>query len=68
MMRERRRWDIFGKIVDNFGDAGVGWRLARQLAGEHAQDVTLWQDDLSPLARDRARDRSEPATSSRPRA
>ena len=46
-----RRWDIFGRIVDNYGDAGVGWRLARQLVAEHAQDVTLWQDDLSALAR-----------------
>ena len=50
-MPPRRRWDIFGKVVDNFGDAGVGWRLARQLAAEHALDVTLWQDDLAPLAR-----------------
>jgi len=50
-MTLRRRWDIFGKVVDNFGDAGVGWRLARQLVAEHGQDVTLWQDDLAPLAR-----------------
>jgi uncharacterized repeat protein (TIGR03837 family) len=45
------RWDIFGKVVDNFGDAGVAWRLARQLAAEHALDVTLWQDDIEVLAR-----------------
>ena len=45
------RWDIFCRIVDNYGDAGVCWRLARQLATEHALDVTLWQDDLAPLAR-----------------
>jgi uncharacterized repeat protein (TIGR03837 family) len=45
------RWDIFGKVVDNFGDAGVCWRLARQLANEHMQDVTLWQDDIEVLAR-----------------
>ena len=45
------RWDIFCRIVDNYGDAGVCWRLARQLAAEHALDVTLWQDDLAPLAR-----------------
>jgi uncharacterized repeat protein (TIGR03837 family) len=44
------RWDIFCKVVDNYGDAGVCWRLARQLVHEHAQDVTLWQDDLAPLA------------------
>ncbi len=44
------RWDIFCRVVDNYGDAGVCWRLARQLANEHAQDVTLWQDDLATLA------------------
>jgi uncharacterized repeat protein (TIGR03837 family) len=44
-------WDIFGKVVDNFGDAGVGWRLARELVAEHGRTVTLWQDDLVPLAR-----------------
>jgi uncharacterized repeat protein (TIGR03837 family) len=45
------RWDIFCKVVDNYGDAGVCWRLARQLANEHAQDVTVWLDDLVPIAR-----------------
>ncbi|HET7032163.1 MAG TPA: elongation factor P maturation arginine rhamnosyltransferase EarP [Casimicrobiaceae bacterium] len=45
------RWDIFCRVVDNYGDAGVAWRLARELAAEHALDVTLWQDDLAPLAR-----------------
>jgi len=45
------RWDIFCKVVDNYGDAGVGWRLARQLAAEHALDVTLWLDELAALAR-----------------
>jgi uncharacterized repeat protein (TIGR03837 family) len=46
-----RRWDVFCKVVDNFGDAGVSWRLARQLAAEHALDVTLWLDQLPVLAR-----------------
>ncbi len=50
-MPESSRWDIFCRVVDNFGDAGVSWRLARQLAAEHALDVTLWQDDLQVLAR-----------------
>jgi len=45
------RWDIFCKVVDNFGDAGVAWRLARQLAHEHALAVRLWIDVLPPLAR-----------------
>ena len=45
------RWDIFCQVVDNFGDAGVSWRLARQLALEHGLDVTLWLDDIAALAR-----------------
>jgi uncharacterized repeat protein (TIGR03837 family) len=45
------RWDIFCRIVDNFGDAGVSWRLARQLAREHGIAVTLWIDDVASLAR-----------------
>ena len=45
------RWDIFCRIVDNFGDAGVCWRLARQLAHEHGIAVTLWIDDVASLAR-----------------
>ncbi len=45
------RWDIFCKVVDNFGDAGVAWRLARQLAHEHLLDVRLWIDDPRSLVR-----------------
>ena len=45
------RWDIFCRVVDNYGDAGVCWRLARQLANEHALVVTLWIDALASLAR-----------------
>ncbi len=45
------RWDIFCRVVDNYGDVGVCWRLARQLAAEHALEATLWLDDLAPLAR-----------------
>ena len=32
--------------MDNFGDIGVCWRLARQLAVEHGLAVRLWVDDL----------------------
>ncbi|MES2564018.1 MAG: elongation factor P maturation arginine rhamnosyltransferase EarP [Pseudomonadota bacterium] len=46
-----KRWDIFCRVVDNFGDAGVCWRLARQLAHEHGFSVCLWIDDLDILAR-----------------
>jgi uncharacterized repeat protein (TIGR03837 family) len=44
------RWDIFCRVVDNYGDGGVCWRLARQLAGEHGLAVTLWIDDIATLA------------------
>lgn len=43
------RWDIFCRVIDNFGDIGVCWRLARQLAAEHDLQVRLWIDDLSGL-------------------
>ena len=46
-----KRWDVFCRVVDNYGDAGVCWRLARQLAIEHGCDVTLWIDRLETLAR-----------------
>ncbi|MCW1969909.1 MAG: elongation factor P maturation arginine rhamnosyltransferase EarP, partial [Anaerolineae bacterium] len=36
---------IYCTIVDNFGDIGVCWRLARQLVNEHSCAVTLWVDD-----------------------
>jgi uncharacterized repeat protein (TIGR03837 family) len=45
------RWDIFCKAIDNYGDVGVSWRLARMLAAEHGLDVTLWLDVLAALAR-----------------
>ena len=43
-------WDIFCRVVDNFGDIGVCWRLARQLAGERGQAVRLWVDEPGALA------------------
>src|SRR4051812_31472223 len=46
-----KRWDVFCRVVDNYGDAGVCWRLARQLLTEHGCDVTLWIDRLETLAR-----------------
>jgi uncharacterized repeat protein (TIGR03837 family) len=45
------RWDIFCKVVDNYGDIGTCWRLAQQLAGEHEADVRLWVDQLQSFAR-----------------
>ncbi len=43
--------DIFCTVVDNYGDIGVSWRLARQLAHEHGMMVRLWVDDLSSFRR-----------------
>lgn len=42
------QWDIFCRVIDNFGDIGVCWRLATQLAGQ-GQQVRLWVDDASAL-------------------
>ena len=43
------KWDIFCNVVDNFGDIGVCWRLACNLA-QRGHTVRLWVDDVSPLA------------------
>jgi uncharacterized repeat protein (TIGR03837 family) len=44
-----RSWDIFCSVIDNYGDLGVCWRLARQLALERKQTVRLWVDDIDAL-------------------
>src|SRR6476646_9879659 len=41
-------WDIFCRVIDNFGDIGVCWRLAADLASR-GQRVRLWIDDASAL-------------------
>ncbi len=43
-----RLWDIFCSVVDNYGDIGVCWRLAVNLA-QRGQRVRLWIDDSAPL-------------------
>ncbi len=45
----RGTWDIFCQVIDNYGDLGVSWRLATQLAGR-GHSVRLWVDDASALA------------------
>lgn len=47
----RTSWDIFCSVIDNFGDIGVTWRLARQLVAEHGQQVRLWVDNLDAFCR-----------------
>ena len=43
------QWDIFCKVIDNFGDIGICWRLAADLAAR-GQRVRLWVDDASALS------------------
>lgn len=46
-----RSFDIYCRVVDNFGDAGICWRLARQLAVEHGCAVRLYVDRRATLER-----------------
>jgi uncharacterized repeat protein (TIGR03837 family) len=46
---ETKTWDIFCRVIDNYGDIGVCWRLARQLANEYPFQVRLWVDELPAL-------------------
>lgn len=43
--------DLFCRVIDNYGDMGVCWRLARQLQREHGCRVRLWMDDLPAFRR-----------------
>jgi uncharacterized repeat protein (TIGR03837 family) len=47
----RAHWDIFCNVVDNYGDIGIAWRLARTLAREHGLTVRLWVDDVHAFQR-----------------
>lgn len=43
------KWDLFCRVIDNYGDLGVCWRLAAEL-GARGESVRLWVDDASMLA------------------
>ena len=47
-MNHRLQWDIFCKVIDNYGDIGVCWRLAADLA-TRGHRVRLWVDDAGAL-------------------
>ena len=51
MRAMRATWDIFCNVIDNFGDIGIAWRLARGLAKERDLAVRLWVDDLHAFNR-----------------
>ena len=44
-------WHLLCQVIDNFGDAGVMWRLARQLHEEHGCRVHLFIDQPEVLER-----------------
>ena len=44
-----KSWELFCRVIDNHGDLGVCWRLARQLAVAGCV-VRLWVDDAAALA------------------
>ena len=50
MPSKPQHWDIFCAVVDNFGDIGVTWRLARQQVQEFDLQVRLLVDDLASFA------------------
>jgi uncharacterized repeat protein (TIGR03837 family) len=43
-----KTWDIFCRVIDNYGDIGVCWRLCNELAAR-GQTVRLIVDDASAL-------------------
>ena len=48
-MQTRRAWDVFCRVIDNYGDVGVAWRLCADLASR-GERVRLWLDDAAALA------------------
>lgn len=50
MIRAATTCDIFCRVVDNYGDIGVAWRLARQLTHDHQLTVRLIVDDLASFS------------------
>lgn len=45
-----RTCDMFCRVIDNYGDAGVSWRLAKSLAAEYDWAVRLIIDDAAVLS------------------
>lgn len=47
MQSKPLRIDVFCKIVDNFGDIGICWRLSQQLHQEYGLNIQLYIDDFA---------------------
>ncbi len=43
--------DVFCRVIDNYGDIGVTWRLVRQLCSDYGWQIRLWVDDLHSFQR-----------------
>ncbi|MFH1813287.1 MAG: elongation factor P maturation arginine rhamnosyltransferase EarP [Pseudomonadota bacterium] len=52
--------DLFCRVIDNFGDIAVCWRLARCLARDHGRQVRLWVDAPEALRRIKPHGTAEP--------
>ena len=48
-MNTVKLWNIFCRVIDNYGDIGGCWRLSADLAAR-GQRVRLWVDDARALA------------------
>lgn len=60
LVASRPDCDLFCRVVDNFGDVGVCWRLARCLARDHGWRVRLWVDEPAALTRIKPHGADEP--------
>ena len=47
----RAAWDLFCRVVDNYGDVGIAWRLAKQLAADPRSSVRLFVEGSDSFAR-----------------
>lgn len=45
-----QHYDIFCTVIDNYGDIGTAWRLAKQLQQQQHKTVRLWVDNLEALS------------------
>lgn len=48
-LNQKTVW-IFCRVIDNFGDAGVAWRLAKNLQADLSCQVVLFIDNFTTLA------------------
>ncbi|WFE68647.1 elongation factor P maturation arginine rhamnosyltransferase EarP [Thiomicrospira sp. R3] len=45
----KKHWELFCRVIDNYGDIAVCWRLAKTLTQDNQIKVRIWVDDLSTL-------------------